>query len=157
MPTATPTNTPSNPPTNTATRKPTGTVVPQPTRVPVLRPTREYVPNYDAWLDRGKSWDDRLPGWCDIRISYSRGSTYALSVLYEGKTYEWYRVTIIDPDGKTLRASRAGKNQRYENADIVEGTYVAETRELNPSRRKSFGFMLNSPGTYILRLGGSGC
>ena len=156
-PSDTPTNTATHTSTSTATRTPTRTVTPSATRKPTARPTSAYVPRYDAWLYRGRSWDDSLPGYCDIKITFSRGNTYSLSVDYEGRTYNWYRVDVIDPEGRRLKASSSGKNQRYSNADIGRGVYVAKTRELNPSRQKSFGFSLDNPGRYSIRLGGSGC
>lgn len=153
--TYTPSHTATNSPTDTATRRPTRT--PSPTRKPTSRPVTRIAPRYDAWLDRGTSWNSSLPGYCDIKITYSRASSYGLSVIYEGRTYDWYRVDVFGPDGKKLKVSRSGTEQRYQNSNIVSGIYVARTRELNPSRRKSFGFAIDSLGWYSIRLGGSGC
>ncbi len=157
LPTTTPTSTTTYTPTDTATYTPTRTKIPSPTRRPTARPTSKYVPFYDYRLVEGNSWDSRLPGWCDIQLNFRRASSYSLRVLYEGRTYQWYRVDIIDPEGKRLNIATRGKNQRYSSDDIVAGLYTAKTRELNPSRQKSFGFVIDTPGSYTIRLGGSGC
>ena len=161
LPTATPTltatYTATPTATRTATRTPTRTSTPRATRKPTSPPITRIAPRYDAWLDRGTSWNSSLPGYCNIKITFSRGNTYGLNVIYEGRTYQWYRVDVYGPDGKKLKVSSTGAYQRYSDADIVGGTYVARTRELNPSRRKSFGFAIDSRGRYSVRLGGSGC
>lgn len=161
LPTATPTETATytatHTATSTATRRPTNTSTPPATRKPTSAPITRIAPRYDAWLERGTSWNDILPGYCDIRITFSRGNTYGLNVVYEGRTYSWYRVDVYGPDGRKLKASSSGATQRYSDSDIVSGIYVARTRELNPSRRKSFGFAIDSRGRYSIRLGGSGC
>ena len=162
LPTATPTATA----THTTTHTPTVTSTITATRTsytwratlkPTSRPVTRIAPRYDAWLDRGASWNSSLPGYCDIKITFSRGNTYGLNVIYEGRTYNWYRVDVYGPDGNKLKVSSSGAYQRYSDSDIVSGIYVARTRELNPARRKSFGFAIDSRGRYSIRLGGSGC
>jgi len=157
LPTATPTETATHTPSHTPTAMPSRTLAPSPTVKPTVRPTRQYVSKYDAWLDSGTSWDGRLPGYCDIKLVYSRRSDFDLEVIYEGRTYEWYRVEITDPDGKRLAASSRGKYQSYSNSQIEPGLYTVRTREINPSRQKTFGFLVDTPGRYSIRLGGSGC
>lgn len=165
LPTATPTETATltatltatRTPTLTATRTPTNSFTPPATRKPTSPPITRIAPRYDTWLDRGTSWNSSLPGYCKIKFTFSRGNTYGLTVIYEGRTYNWYRVDVYGPDGKKLKVSSSGAYQRYSDSDIVSGIYVARTRELSPARRKSFGFAIDSRGRYSIRLGGSGC
>ena len=120
-----------------------------------------YVPAFDFMLQKGVQ-DSRLPGYCDIKYTFRRGGGYELSVAYNGKTYNWYRVDIIDPDGNLLNISSSRKTgnvryQRYSNTLIEKGLYTARTRELNPSRRKTFAFQIEDEGNHTLTLLGSGC
>ena len=126
-----------------------------------------YVPSYDFVLESGTSWDSDLPGYCYIKLVLRRGRGYDVEVVYERRTYEWYRVDIYDSNGKKLNISstdRVGSgdsrryHQRYEGtATFKAGVYTALTRELNPSRRKTFAFVLDAEGDYSVHLGGSGC
>ena len=126
-----------------------------------------YVPSYDYVLESGNTWDTDLPGFCDIKLVLRRGRGYGLEVVYEGRTYEWYRVDLYDSNGKKLDISatnRVGSGdsrryyQRYEGTvSFSAGVYTALTRELNPSRRKTFAFVLDAEGDYAVHLGGWGC
>lgn len=128
---------------------------------------RLYVPSYDYVLERGTSWDDRLPGYCNIKLDLRRGRDYGVEVIYNRDTYDWYRVDLYDSEGKKLSVSgtrRQGSgssreyHQRYEGtADISPGVYTAVARELNPSRRKTFAFVIDSQGTYAIEVGGFWC
>ena len=156
-PTETATYTATRRPTSTATRRPTKTPTMPATLKPTSPPITRIAPRYDAWLNSGTAWNSSLPGYCDIKITFSRGNAYGLNVTYEGRTYNWYRVDVYGPDGNKLTPSSSGSYQTYTAPDIVSGIYVARTRELNPARRKSFGFAIDSLGRYSIRLGGSGC
>ena len=126
-----------------------------------------YVPSYDYVLETGTSWDERLPGYCDIRLSLRRGRHYEVEVVYSGDTYEWYRVDLYDFEGKKLDISstrRQGSgssrkyHQRYEGTfTFGPGVYTAVARELNPSRRKTFLFVLDAQGFYSVEVGGFWC
>lgn len=126
-----------------------------------------YVPSYDYVLETGTSWDDNLPGYCDIRLVLKRGREYDIEVVYQGDTYEWYRVDLYDSEGKKLDISstrRVGSgssreyHQRYEGTVTLKpGVYTALARELNPSRRKTFAFVLDAQGDYSVQVGGVWC
>ena len=126
-----------------------------------------YVPSYDFVLETGTSWDGNLPGHCDIRLVLKRGRDYEIAVVYQGDTYEWYRVDLYDSEGKKLDVSstrRVGSgssreyHQRYEGTVTLKpGVYTALARELNPSRRKTFAFVLDAQGDYSVQVGGVWC
>ena len=109
-----------------------------------------YVPIYDYYLGKNHM-DRRLPGWCDIGLFIYRSSGYDLSVAYTGRTYDWYRVDVFGPDGKKLNIHRTRLS------GLKPGVYTARTTELDPRRIKTFAFVLDTQGSYTLRLGGSGC
>ncbi len=121
-----------------------------------------YVPFYDYLIEDRDKWDNRLQGWCFIRFTLNRGRDHDLSVRYDGSTYEWYRATVYDPEGKQLkisstRASGSGSSrayyQRYADTTFMPGMYTARVREIDPSRTKVFGFVLDDEGDYFLRIG----
>ncbi len=126
-----------------------------------------YVPSYDYVLETGTSWDENLPGYCDIRLVLRRGRGYEIEVVYKRETYEWYRVDLYDSEGKKLDISstrRVGTDssreyqQRYEGTVTFKpGVYTALARELNPSRRKTFAFVLDAEGDYSVQVGGFWC
>ena len=109
-----------------------------------------YVPAYDYLLERDHM-DSRLPGWCRIGLFLNRGRGYDLAVAYTGRTYDWYRVDVFGPDGKKLNIYRTRLS------GLKPGVYTTRTTELDPRRVKTFAFVLDTQGSYTLRLGGSGC
>lgn len=121
-----------------------------------------YVPFYEYLIEDRDKWDNNLQGWCYIRFSLNRGRGHDLIVKYDGSTYEWYRVTVYGPDGNQLkisstRPSGSGSSrayyQRYADTQFKPGIYTARVRELDPSRTKTFGFVLDAGGDYFLRIG----
>ena len=126
-----------------------------------------YVPRYDYILESGTSWDDRLPGYCDIRLTRRSGRNYDIKVVYNGDTYEWYRVDLYDSGGTKLdiastRRQGSGSSREYHQlysgtVDFNTGVYTAVAREINPSRRKTFAFVLEATGNYTVEVGGFWC
>lgn len=121
-----------------------------------------YVPYYDYLIEDRDKWNNNLQGWCYIRFSLNRGRDHDLTVRYDGSTYEWYRATVYDPEGKQLkisstRASGSGSSrayyQRYADTAFRPGIYTVRVREIDPSRTKIFGFVLDDEGDYFLRIG----
>ena len=129
----------------------------RPTSTPNMR-------RYDYMLVPGNSRD--LPGWCRTTHSVQRGRGYDISVVYYGRTHQWYRVDVFDPNGQELDISSTrlqgtddsrGYYQRYSDSTIRRGTYTAFVEEIDTGDTAIYGFRINEEGHHFLQIGGWGC